>query len=206
MFCCETSPIRSPRSSPRATDQFSTRRRAGPTRSIKANSQRRDRALRRARKPSRMTSLSVAYSPVANLDFTASAISLGRVILNCRPSGCPHLRCPGIHDINAAVLKVLCVARSGGVRSSRTSHCDYHGIELADRFTRHTSGNWLDIREHIRSIVVETQHLIGEVCIKNFPSRHPTVRADVSASAEQSNAVENFAPEVTVVINNDVRG
>ena len=43
-------------------------------------------ALSRAasvRSPSRMTSLSVAYSPAATLDRTRSAISLGRVMLNC---------------------------------------------------------------------------------------------------------------------------
>ena len=43
-------------------------------------------ALSRAasvRKPSRMTSLSVAYSPAATFERTNSAISFGRVMLNC---------------------------------------------------------------------------------------------------------------------------
>src|SRR5450631_4687858 len=98
---------------------------------------------------------------------------------------------PWINDINAAVLKVLHVARSQAC-SSRTSHCDNHGIELADRFTCRSSRGG-DIRVHVRSIAVETQHLIGEICIKNFlrdiPQSAPTL-----AVGEQSNAVENFAP------------
>src|ERR1700687_1219827 len=73
---------------------------------------------------------------------------------------------PWINDINAAVLKVLRVARSEAC-SSRTSHRDNHGIELADRFTCRSSRGG-DFRIDVRSITVETQHLIGEILIKNL--------------------------------------
>src|ERR1700730_9389235 len=98
---------------------------------------------------------------------------------------------PWINDINAAVLKVLHVARSEAC-SSRTSHRDNHGIELADRFTCRSSRGG-DFRIHVRSITVETQHLIGEIFIKNLlcgiPQSSPTL-----AIGEQSNAAENLGP------------
>src|SRR4030081_2502174 len=73
---------------------------------------------------------------------------------------------PWINDINAAVLKVLHVARSE-VCPSRTSHRHNHGIELADRFACRSSRGG-DFRIHVRSIAVETQYLIGEIFIKNL--------------------------------------
>jgi hypothetical protein len=98
---------------------------------------------------------------------------------------------PRINDVNAAVLKVLRVARSEAC-SSRTSHGDNHGIELADGFTCGSSRGG-DIRVHICRFAVETQHLIGEVRIENFrrgiPQSAPTL-----AVGKYSNAVENFAP------------
>src|SRR5258708_5870279 len=98
---------------------------------------------------------------------------------------------PWINDINAAVLKVLHVARSEAC-SSRTSHRDNHGVELADRFTCRPSRGG-DFRIHVCRIAVETQHLIGEIFIKNLlygiPQSPPAL-----AFGEQSNAVENFAP------------
>jgi len=65
-----------------------------------------------------------------------------------------HLRRPWINDINATVLKVLHVARREAC-SSRTSHCDNHGIELADWFTCRSSRGG-DFRVHVRSLAVET--------------------------------------------------
>jgi hypothetical protein len=77
-----------------------------------------------------------------------------------------RLHRPRINDINAAALKVLHVARSEAC-SSRTSHRDNHGIELADGVACHSSrGRDLGIR--IRSIAVETQHLTGEIFVKNL--------------------------------------
>src|ERR1700722_5402704 len=76
------------------------------------------------------------------------------------------LTLPWIDDVNAAVLKVFRVARSEAC-SSRTSHGDNHGIELADGFTC-SSSRGADIRVHIRCFAVETQYLIGEVRIKNL--------------------------------------
>ena len=61
---------------------------------------------------------------------------------------------PRIDDVNAAVIKVLRVARSKAC-SSRTGHCDNHGIELADGFPRRSSRGG-DFRVHVRSIAVET--------------------------------------------------
>src|SRR5260370_8290445 len=98
---------------------------------------------------------------------------------------------PWINDINAAVLKVLHVARSEAC-SSRTSHRDNHGIELADRLTCRSSRGG-DFRIHVRSIAVETQHLTGEIFIKNLlcgiPQSSPTL-----AVADQSNTIENLSP------------
>src|SRR6266849_2184830 len=98
---------------------------------------------------------------------------------------------PWIDDINAAVLKILHVAR-GEACSSRTSHRDNHGIELADRFTCSSSRGG-DIRVHICCFAVETQHLIGEFRIENFHRGIPQAAPTLSVG-EYSNAVENFAP------------
>src|SRR5580658_4125505 len=64
---------------------------------------------------------------------------------------------PRINHVNAAVLKVLRVARSEAC-SSRTSHGDNHGIELADGFACSSSRGG-DIRVHICCFAVETQYL-----------------------------------------------
>ena len=47
----------------------------------------------KARKPSRMTPLSLAYAPAATRARTRSAISLGRVMLNCWVDRLGHLKC-----------------------------------------------------------------------------------------------------------------
>src|SRR5664279_4406574 len=98
---------------------------------------------------------------------------------------------PWINDINAAVLKVLSVARSEAC-SARTSHRDKHGIELADRFTCRSSRGG-DFRIHVRSFAVETQHLIGEIFIKNLLCGIPQSSTTLSIG-EQSNAVDNLPP------------
>jgi hypothetical protein len=96
---------------------------------------------------------------------------------------------PWIDDVNAAVVKVFRIAR-GDACSSRTSHGDNHGIELADGFTC-SSFRGSNIGEYISRFAVETQDLIGEVFIKNFHRGIPQSSSTL-AVGEYSKTVENF--------------
>jgi hypothetical protein len=72
-------------------------------------------------------------------DFGSALLSRSRVLpakklcTLCVTFPVLSLNLPWIDDVNAAVLKVFRVARSKAC-SSRTSHGDNHGIELADGF------------------------------------------------------------------------
>jgi len=73
---------------------------------------------------------------------------------------------PRIDDINAAILEILHVAR-GKTCPSGTSHGGNHGVELADRFSRHSSQR-RDFGVHVRGIAIETQYLACKIFGKDL--------------------------------------
>src|SRR5271165_4513330 len=156
---------------------------------------------KRSTPPRRMAWASVSPSAVRSSRVTRENCgqwpTTGRARHSVSPSLAPPatrptqlLNRPWINDVNAAVLKVLHIARCE-TRASGTRHCDNHGIELADWFTRRSPRRG-DFRVHVRSIAVETQDLMGEICINNLLCGIPQSAAALTVG-NQTNAVENFA-------------